>query len=458
MRARSQPATGFGAVYVGSEDGSVYAFDLESGCQRWRFEAAAEVRTGIVLAPAGEDRPRPLAVFGDLIANLYAVDAETGQLVWQTRADEHPAATLTATPALVGNTLFAPVSSLEVVTAADPTYECCTFRGSVLAVGLLSGEIHWRHHTIPKPAKAVGTTAVGTRVFAPSGAPSWTSPAVDRARNLIYIGTGENYSSPADGNSDAIVAIDMDSGERAWQRQTTAGDAWNSACAFPGNPNCPVENGPDFDHGSSMILVNLPDGGQVLAAGYKDGTVLGLDPDNPGELKWRTKVGRGSIQGGVHFGMAAAGTTIYAPINDMGHSADGSTLDAAKARPGVSAIDASDGSVLWSHLQPDVCPDTMRLCDPGISAAVTAIPGVLFAGHLDGFLRAYAARDGTVLWEFDTKAPVMGTNGIPATGGGMSGSGPAIADGHVIVNSGYGLYRHEPGNMLAVFAPRSDAR
>ena len=451
LRARSQPSVGYGAVYVGSYDGSVYALDLESGCARWRFQASAEVRTGIVLAERGDGEP-PLAVFGDLIANLYAVNALTGEPVWSRRADDHPSATMTGTPAVVDNTIYAPVSSLEVIPAADPAYECCTFRGSLLAVELATGDTVWRHYTIPEPPAEVGRTSVGTRVMSPSGAPTWTSPAVDRQRNRLYIGTGENYSSPADGNSDAILAIDMTSGERVWQRQSTSGDAWNVACMMEDNPNCPAEDGPDFDHGSSMILVDLPDGGQVLTVGHKNGTIFGLDPDNDGAVLWSTRVGRGSIQGGVHFGMAVAGTTVFAPINDMNNTYDGSVLDASKARPGVHAIDAANGEVLWSHVQEDVCPDSLPYCDPGISAAITAMPGVVFAGHLDGFVRAYDTANGKVLWEYDTKLPVDAVNGLTAQGGGMSGSGPAIADGHLIVNSGYGLYFHEPGNMLAVFA------
>ncbi|MFT4822786.1 MAG: polyvinyl alcohol dehydrogenase (cytochrome) [Halioglobus sp.] len=448
-RARSQPAVGYGAVYVGSEDGSVYALDIDTGCSHWRFEASAEVRTGIVLAVASADRP-PLAVFGDVIANMYAVNALTGELVWRMRADEHPSATLTGTPAVTENMVYAPVSSLEVVAAANPSYECCTFRGNVIAVDLATGQLHWRHYIIPEEPEVVATTRIGTKILAPSGAPTWTSPAIDRKRGVLYIGSGENYSSPSDGNSDAIIAVNLTTGERAWHYQSISGDAWNAACQLQGNPNCPVEKGPDFDHGSSMILVDLPNGKQVLTVGGKSGIVSGHDPDDGGRLLWQTRVGRGSIQGGVHFGMAAEGATIYAPINDVNHSNDGSLLDESAARPGVSAINAADGEVLWRHLQRDICD--LKYCDPGISAAVTAIPGVLFAGHLDGFIRAYAKADGRVLWEYDTKQAVAAVNGLIAKGGSMSGPGATVVNGHVFVNSGYGYSLHEAGNMFAVFA------
>lgn len=455
-RARSQPSVGFGAVYMGSEDGSVYALDAETGCEHWRFEASAEVRTGVVLAPAVEGQPA-LAVFGDVIANLYAVNALTGELVWRLRADDHPSATLTGTPAIFNNTVYAPLSSLEVVAAANPEYDCCKFRGNVLAVDLGSGEIRWRHYSIPEPPALVKKTRIGTKVLGPSGAPIWGSPTVDEKRGLLYVGTGENYSSPADGNSDAIIAITLDTGERAWEFQSIANDAWNTACQFKDNPNCPEEKGPDYDYGASILLVELQDGKQVLVAGGKNGSVSAHDPDNKGKLLWLEKVGRGSIQGGVHFGMAVEGSTVYVPINDMNHSNDGSVLDESAARPGVNALNAADGKRLWSHVQNDVCPETLEFCDPGVSSAVTAIPGVLFAGHLDGFLRAYNKEDGRVLWEYDTKQAVPAVNGLTARGGGMSGPGATIANGHLFLNSGYGFSAHMPGNMFAVFGlPNSD--
>ena len=447
LRARSQPAVGWGGLYTGSQDGTVYAFDLDSGCVHWTFQASAEVRTGIVLSSTDT----PLALFGDILANVYAVNALSGELVWKQRADDHPSATLTGTPALADERLLVPVSSLEVIPAADPAYPCCTFRGSVLALDVNDGSEVWRHYTIPEAPSVTGKTSAGTDTLAPSGAPVWSSPAVDWKRNRLYVGTGENYSSPADGNSDAVLAVDLDTGERVWTRQSTAGDAWNVACMMEDNPNCPEERGPDFDHGSSMILVNLPDGGELLAAGHKDGTVFFLDPDDEGNVVWSTRVGRGSIQGGVHFGMAANDAVVYVPINDMNDTRNGDVLDPELARPGVHAVDAVERVVLWSNVSEDRCGAEREFCDPGISAPLTTTDGTVFAGHLDGMLRAYDQISGDVVWEYDTAQPHTGTNGIEGRGGSMSGAGATIAGGHVIVNSGYGLYFHEPGNVLLVF-------
>ena len=455
FRARSQPTIAMGTVFVGSQDGRVYALDLETGCARWTFSAAAEVRTGIVLSlsetPMSKDNP-PLAYFGDIIARFYAVNALTGELVWSLKADDHPSATLTATPAFHEGTLFVPVSSLEVIPAADPAYECCTFRGSVLAIDATNGDVLWRHHTIPGEPSEVSRTSIGTRVLSPSGAPVWSSPTVDLKRGLIYVGTGENYSSPADENSDAVLAIDMATGARVWTRQSTSGDAWNVACMMADNPNCPPEDGPDFDHGASILIVELEKDKDILLAGHKNGTVYALDPDNKAKVLWATEVGRGSIQGGVHFGMSAADTQLYVPINDMNNTRNGDYLDPEQARPGMHSIDANTGEMLWSNVQKNVCFEADEFCDPGISSAVTSIPGAVFAGHLDGFVRAYASGDGALLWEYDTRPERVGVNGIAGYGGSMSGAGPAIVAGHVVINSGYGLYNHEPGNLLMVFA------
>ena len=353
-RARSQPTIAMGAVFVGSQDGTVYAFDLETGCVRWTYAARAEVRTGITLGKRGPDGAAT-AYFGDIIANLYAVDATTGELVWQTSPDEHHSATLTGTPAYAAGKLYVPVSSLEVVTAANPEYACCTFRGHVMAVDAADGSVIWDSYAIPDPPASVGTTSVGTDMLGPSGAPVWTSPTVDVAKNLLIFGTGENYSSPADTNSDAVIAVALDTGERLWSRQTFPGDAWNVACMMADNPNCPEEDGPDYDQASSPLLVDIGEGKTLVVAGQKDGRVFALDWETGQNKLWEVKLGRGSIQGGVHFGMAADGTTVYVPINDMNDTRNGEWLDPELARPGVSAVDAVTGEVLWSHVQENVC-------------------------------------------------------------------------------------------------------
>jgi polyvinyl alcohol dehydrogenase (cytochrome) len=451
-RARSQPSFAGGALMVGSQDGTVYAFDADSGCLRWTFKAGAEVRTGITVTPwkAGEIPAQPpLGYFTDLMARVYAVDLTTGEQVWATKVDDHPNAVGTAQPSYHDGVVYQPVSSLEVVPAAEPDYECCTFRGSMVALDGRTGAVRWKTYTIQEPLRKTGVNAVGTTNWGPSGAPIWNSPTVDPERGRLYSGTGENYSSPAQGSSDAIIAFAMETGDIAWIRQTVAGDAWNVACQpnIPSKANCPEEKGPDVDFASPPILVK--DGGrEILVAGQKNGAVHGIDPDT-GALVWRNQLGRGGNQGGIHFGMAAVGGTVFVPMSDW----DDSMLPVDEARPGLSALDAFTGKEKWYTPANDVCGGR-EYCARGIAAAITAIPGMVLAGHRDGRLRIYDAADGSVLWEYNTDRAFTTPTGAVAEGGSMGGgSGPMVVDGRVYVNSGYGIYYGMPGNALLVFGP-----
>ena len=446
IRARSQPTIGWGSVFVGGHDGTLYAFDLATGCLRWSSRVSAEVRTAIV-ADAASKR----LYFGDILGRAYAVDAMSGKVLWQRKVDNHPNATITGTPSLAGGMLFVPVSSLEVTSAADPSYACCTFRGSVVALDPRSGAEKWRTYTVTEAPRAQGKTSSGTAIIGPSGAPVWNSPTYDSKRGLLYFGSGENYSSPADGNSDAVIAVDARTGKRKWTTQLTKGDAWNVGCMM-GNDNCPKEKGPDLDVAASPLLIPLGGGRDVIVAGQKSGVAHGIDPAT-GKVLWRTRLGHGGTQGGVHFGMAAEGSRVFVPINDMADTKDGRKYDASIRGAGLHAIDAATGKVLWHSRAPDNCKGK-QFCDPGISAAVTAMPGVVFGGHLDGMLRAYDSQSGKVLWSYDTTRKVKTITGIVSAGGGMSGPGAAIGQGYVVLNSGYGLYYHMPGNVLLVFAAR----
>jgi polyvinyl alcohol dehydrogenase (cytochrome) len=373
-----------------------------------------------------------------------------------TKVDDHPNATITGAPVVVEDRLYVPVSSLEVVNAIDPAYECCTFRGSLVALDVATGNIIWKTYSVDEPASEAGVTSAGTRILAPSGAPIWTSPAVDLKRRQLYAGTGESYSSPAGDTSDAIIAFDMDSGAIDWVYQATSGDAWNVACLSqyaPDPANCPEENGPDFDFGAAPMLIALGDGRDVLIAGQKSGDAMAIDPDT-GEPIWRKRIGRGGVQGGVHFGIAAEGATAYIPINDMFYPEDVTRYKfKMPAQPGMNALNVGTGELLWEHPADDICGDR-QFCNAGISAAITAIPGAVIAGHLDGRLRIYDGSDGSVLWEFDTNQSFETVSGESARGGSMSGGGPTVADGMLYVNSGYGIYFHMPGNVLLAFGKK----
>jgi polyvinyl alcohol dehydrogenase (cytochrome) len=458
LRARSRPTFAMGALFVGSQDGTVYALDARSGCIRWTFETSAEVRTPVFIEPwAPGKRPdrHPLAFFGDLIGRAYAVDATTGELVWRVKADDHPSATITGSPVYHDGIVYVPVSSLEEA-VADVGYECCTFRGSLLALEARTGRVLWKTHTIDEPSREIGKTPSGTRVFAPSGAPIWNTPTIDTERGLIYVGTGNNYSAPANDRSNAILAFDLKSGEIRWIWQVVPNDAWNVGCMI-GNDNCPENAGPDYDIGAGTMLLRGPDGRERIHVGLKSGAAVAIDAGKHDARLWENRVGRGSIQGGIQFGMASDGKRLYVPIADMRQSYDASSAarDAAEPRPGLYALDPATGKLLWASPADDVC-EGREFCDPGILASIAAIPGAVFAGHMDGRIRAYGAADGEVLWEFDSSREIATLSGETSHGGSVGGGGPVVYDGMVYVNSGYGLYFHLPGNLLLAFSVRGD--
>jgi len=451
-RTRSQPTVAGGSIFVGSQDGTVYSLDFATGCVRWSFKADAEVRTSPAVEPwaGGTPAREPRVFFGDFKGNAYAVDASTGALVWKRRIDSHDRATITGSPRYYAGRVYVPMSSSEWAAAADPTYECCTFRGGVVALDAATGSEIWKAHTIEQPPALTGTkNSSGARQWHAAGAPVWNNPTIDVKRKRLYVGTGEAYTSPAANTSDSVVAFDLATGRQLWHYQSLSGDAWNMACFIGGGPNCPRENGPDLDIGASPALVKLADGRDVVVAGQKSADVFALDPDT-GRLLWKTRTGRGGFAGGVHWGIAVEGTTILAPSADTLFLP--TDVKRGEARPGMFALDAASGTQKWFTPAVDDCaPQSKPACDPGLSAAATAIPGVVFAGAYDGKLRAYDTRSGRVLWQFDTNREFTTVGGGRGHGGSIEASGPVVIDGAVLVNSGYLFGGRMPGNVLLKF-------
>ena len=446
-RARSQPTVTNNTVYVGSQTGSVYALDLDSGCVKWTYQARAEVRTAIIISDSWDGQGKDL-IFGDFDGNAYSLSAKDGQENWLVTLPDHQQVTITGTPQVYNGVVYVPLSSREWATAADPAYPCCTFRGGVVALNQQDGSRKWVSYTLDK-AKATGEkNSHGSSMMSPSGAPVWHTPAIDTKRNQLYIGTGENYSSPATETSDAIIAMDLDSGDIAWVYQSTKGDAWNMACFIGGGANCPEENGPDHDFGAPPILFTLSDKRDVVLAGQKSGEVMAINPDN-GKLLWKNKISLGGIIGGVHWGMAAANDTLFVPITDTSYG-EGSNH---KRKPGLFSINAGTGELNWYSQTNDRCPPDVRLgCDPGLSAAITGTENAIFAGGLDGYLYAFDTKTGDVIWEFATDKEFDSLSGDIARGGSIDADGPVVIDGHVLINSGYSFGGRMPGNALLVFS------
>jgi len=449
---RSQPAVFDGKVIVGGVD-AVYAINAKTGCLYWATSLAAPVRSGVAIVGGPN---RTLAVFGDLSGHLRALDANTGQPVWQVEADEHPATMVTSTPAVHNGRLYFGVSSYEESRSLARDYVCCNFRGSVQAVDAATGKVIWKTYMVTETAKPGKNTKRGAKTMGPSGAGVWSSPTLDLERNIIYVTTGDNYSDPTTNMSDAVVALAIDSGKILWSKQMTASDAFNSTCALPDKANCPDSDGPDFDFGSSSILVKLASGKRVLVLPQKSGVVHGVDPDQQGKTLWQSRAGDGGTLGGIQWGAASDGNRVYAALSDIrftARTASGRTPDPAKGG-GMFAFRVDNGERMWMTPPPG-CGDRSP-CSPAQSGAVSAISGVVFSGSNDGHLRGYSTADGKIIWDFDTAREYQTVNGVPGKGGALDAGGPVIAGGMLFVNSGYGQWGGMPGNVLLAFSVDGD--
>jgi polyvinyl alcohol dehydrogenase (cytochrome) len=434
----SQPAVAGGRLFTGSPAGKVYSVDAKTGCIHWIFQAEDSVRAAIQLGrnKAGQW----LAYFGDGLTNTYAVDAATGRQIWKATLNPMPYCRVTGGPALHAGRLFVPTSCPEDVGAMNPKHECCKSRGSVASLDAETGRILWQTFTTDEP-KQTGVSKAGVPQWGPSGASVWGAVTVDPDRKLVYAGTGNNHSNPPTKTSDAILALDMNTGKIVWSTQLwPGGDAWNMACGGMNGANCPDNPGVDYDIGSAPILRKL--GGKTyVIAGQKSGQLTALDPDKSGEIVWKSQAAKGGKLGGIEWGPAADEEMVYVPVSDA--------LERRGAGGGVRAIRIRDGESIW-FAPPVPCGDR-KPCIQANPGAATAIPGLVFAGAMDGILRAYSANDGKVLWEYDTVREFDTVNGIKARGGSLNGPGVSIVNGMVFVNSGYGMWGGSPGNVLLAF-------
>ena len=425
-----QPTIADGRLFAGSAAGYVYSLNASTGCIYWSFRANGGVRTAPVYRAASDGGAT--IWFGDLKGNAYAVDAKTGRQIWRVNLDSHVAARITAAPVLYGDVLYVPVSSSEEGNAAEPGYECCTFRGSVAALDANTGRKLWQTYPIAEAPRRKGKNSAGHAAWGPAGAGVWGTPVIDHAREALYIGTGDSYTAPAPSTTDAVMALSLKTGAVLWSVQDLPNDAWVVGCMEPKATNCPEPRGPDYDFGAALILRNLPGGRRVLLAGQKSGIVWAHDPDNRGAVVWKTDVARQRVDesGEIVWGGAADETTVYYGLTSGG----------------VVALDISTGKKKWLSAFNESGPHK------GSPGAVTVIPGVVFAGGLDGVLRALATESGRILWQSDTKGEVRSVNGVKAAGGSLGAPGPMLANGILYGESGFiGVVNGQPGNVLLAY-------
>ncbi len=446
-------------LYMTNRGGRFYALDAKTGCVHWSVDDAA-ARTSAVVVRSAASPSGWLALIGvTSTKNVRAFDAQTGRELWHSDAlESHPAAGITGTPVVSQGMVFVPLSSGEEVVAMQPNYPCCSFRGSVAALDLATGQKKWQTSLITEPLQPLRQNSSGVMMQGPAGAPVWAAPTADARRGLLYIVTGDSYTDAPAANTDSIVALDMKSGALRWRTQATADDNFIQGCFSnaPRGANCPKKVGPDFDFGASPILFGKPGSPQVLLAAQKSGIVYGLDPDT-GRRLWSTKVGSGSALGGIEWGISADERRVFVPNSDFGQMLNELSQSAGApinpdwempGKPGLSALDPFSGKVIWNvpapiapcHYAGDRSKDFSKgACIRSQSAAPAVMPGIVFSGSLDGWLRAYDAASGKIVWQFSTTAQTYSTvNGVPdQPGGGIDGMGPTVAGGMLYTMSGF---------------------
>lgn len=454
---RSQPAVVGNTLFITPVDSQqLYALDISGQpCVNWVFDSDMPLRTGLTFGRL-PDTQQAVLVFGDSAGRIHMVDATTGVSLWRKDLKLFPETIITGTPQLVDGVVYASISQFEIMVGAQPTHICCKSHGAVAALDAASGDTLWLTHALPD-AQPLRDRGDGQMIWGPSGAPIWTSPAIDQKRGVLYVGTGEATSEPAHKNTDAILALDLKTGAIRWAFQATANDIYLAACGRKNrSSNCPPETSVerDVDFGASVIIATMSNGQDVLLAGQKSSDVWALDPDNEGAVFWHWNKGRGTANGGVHWGMATDGKRLFAALNDPGRPRPG-----FEPQPGLYAIDVDSGESIWSHRTRPECAsrqDKMPYCEflYGFSAATLAVEDAVVQGSLDGFVRIFDGASGEVLWTYDTVREFDGVNGVTGQGGAIDNASIVAANGMLFVSSGYGMFGQAPGNVLLAFAPK----
>ncbi|MGZ3403128.1 MAG: outer membrane protein assembly factor BamB family protein [Phenylobacterium sp.] len=453
-------------LFTANRSGKFYALDPNTGCVRWVVDNTVSRTTPMVvksdISPSGW-----LTILGIRDRTAHAYDAQTGKEIWKSPSLEtNTIAGITGTPVISGDQVFVPLTSGEEGAARQPTYRCCSFQASLAALDLKTGKVNWQTKVITEPLHDTHKNAVGTMLQGPAGGAIWSAPTVDTKRGLVYVATGDSYTDVDTKGADAIVAMDTKTGKIRWSNQVTEKDNFIVGCNAAQKPvNCPSPDGPDYDFGASPILFHLANGKDIVLSGQKSGVVYGMNPDTGASL-WNTRVGSGSSLGGIEWGMAADGKRLYVAnadtvnlleenLKQLGRSNVATPL--GPPRPGLTAIDPATGKVLW-HVDAPKAPchyagDRSKdrgggACVRAQSQAPSVIPGVVFDGTMDGWLRAYDAATGKVIWADSTTDRTYDTvnqvKGQP--GGSLDGLGAAIAGGRLFVMSGFNGAANTGGN------------
>lgn len=456
--ASTQPTIVDGRLYIGNMNGMVYALDANTGCTYWSFKAKTHIRSTI--AVSGDT-----LVFADYETNVYALDAQTGALRWSARADEQPSSRVNGNVSLHNGVVYVPIASNHEFTVSwREETACCSFQGVMVAFDVASGNRIWKTQLIDEPLRELGPNSKGVMRYGPSGVSVFSVPTIDVKRQLLYLTTGNQFTEPKIAEGDAVIALDLNSGEKRWTKSFVPeafeqGDIWHGGCeaaaVFGGTVenHCPPVNPDregDREIGAPAVLKTLENGKDVLLVGTKDGVLYSIDPDREGAVLWQIRLSSYKSEKrftwGIEHGIAVDDKYVYAPIADI------SPLEGT-ANSSMARVDLETGKLLWQKKAAgDTCNNKPFGCLNTYMAAPTVAGSVLFIGSADGNLRALDTDNGRVIWTYDTAKEFSGVNGLKGSGGSIMRTSPTIVNGMLYQTSGYGfLAQAMPGNVLLAF-------
>ncbi len=451
--------SGTGTAVVGDTvfatgGGHLMALDAASGCVKWAI--AASTRNTPTFGEIDGRKVIAISVGRDVLV----VDAKNGEKIWQANGQATDnVGSIRGGVVIYKDKVIVPISASGVGAGMRPNFECCTGHGAVVALSVKDGSKLWEYHTMPHATYNGRVSSTGVKQRGPSGAPIWSFPLIDEKRNRVIVTTGENTSHPGTHTSDAVIAIDLDTGKEVWVFQAMEADIWNMACRETkddSGPNCPwniegdLGTGRDFDFGAGAVLVKGADGKDILLAGQKSGHVWAVDA-NTGKHLWDVQFGNGTSLGGIHWGVTTDGERVFAPINDP------HVLGAKDPKPGVFAVDIKTGKPVWGYDATPNCAGErgkrVANCETkyGFSAAPITIDGAVVAATLGAEVMIFDGATGAMLNRIDTLGPKQTINGVEAKGGSIDAHAISAGAGLLIINSGYGGFNQTGGNALIAY-------
>ncbi len=384
----STPALVDGIAYYSDFGGNLRSVNATTGAINWSVRLQ-----GGMLTPSPAVTSDTVYIGGDN-AMVYAVNRSNGAVRWSRKIENTPSTRISGSPIVVGNTLIIGVGSLQVGSGPSPTNP---FRGRVVGMDTTTGNVKW--------SAAVCTDGcIGVSV--------WSTAAVDTTLGLAYIGTGQAYTAPAGPLSDALVAINYNTGAIVWSYQFTPDDVYT----WPD-----IGQDMDYDVGAAPNLFTV-NGVAMVGVADKGGSYAVLRRSD-GALQWRTLLGFGSRRGGVMGSTAYANGAIYVIENTSIQESQRNAPDSVPGTGTVFSLNAATGAINWQLL----------LDGGSIGAGVAYANGLVYVMTWDGRLRVINATTGLLL-----RSIAVGTAVGSYVGGFPNGSasGPSLYNGRIY--AGYG--------------------